>query len=149
MRRTVVSTAIAYVAALATTYVLATIAATQAVLARVSDMGLTVGIKEHLGTTGHDLMGMLSSFLPLIALALLIAFGCAGLLSRWWPGARLALFVLAGAAALWALHSALNIAFDITPVAAARTPAGLAVQLLVGGAGGAVFAMVKKVPAQK
>jgi len=38
------------------------------------------------------------------------------------------------------IHLALNAAFDITPVAVARTGAGLVVQALCGAVGGYAFA---------
>ena len=48
--------------------------------------------------------------------------------------------MLAGAAALLAVHLGLKAAFDITPIAIARTGAGLAVQALCGACGGYLFA---------
>lgn len=147
MVSTLTKTALAYLGALATTFVLASLGATQSVLARVRDMGLPVGFDQHVATSLHDLAGMTTLLLPLIGVALLIGFGVAALLVRRFGSARLTLYALAGGCAMWALHTLLTLTLDITPVAAARTAAGLIVQSAAGAVGGAVFALLKKVPA--
>ncbi len=123
------------------TYVLAAAAATQSVLDRLGEMGIVVTPAHRVSATWHDLVGMAGSFLPLLAAGLLIAFAVTALLNRLLPGYRRLLFVLAGAAAVVTVHVALKLAFDITPVAATRTPGGLAVQALAGAAGGYVYAL--------
>lgn len=141
---TYAKTALAYLAAVATTYVLAALASTQSVLDNVRELGLPVPPGERLAASLHDLAGMSTSFLPLIALALLAGFVAAGALARRYAGLRWWLYVLAGACAMWVLHAALKLAFDITPVAAARSVAGLVVQAGAGAAGGALFAALKR-----
>ena len=127
--------------ALLVTYVLAAAAATQSVMARLAEMGIVVTLDHRLTATGHDLVGMASSFLPLLALSLLIAFLVTTLINRWVSGWRTTLFVLAGATAVICVHVGLKIALDITPVAAARSVSGLVVQALAGAAGGFIFAL--------
>lgn len=131
--------AVAYLLAVITTYALATVAATQSVLASLKGMGVTVSFGQRLEAIGHDLLGMANLFLPLIAVALLIAFVVTAVIGRWVPRWRPALHVAAGAVAVVALHLILNAVFDITPIAAARTASGLLVQALAGAVGGYAF----------
>ena len=49
------------------------------------------------------------------------------------------LYLLAGAAALTALHLLLHLVFGLTPVAIARSAGGILVQALAGAAGGWVY----------
>jgi len=126
--------------AVALTYVLAVISASQHVAASLEGMGAEVGFGTRLEMIVHDLGGMATSFLPMILIGLLIAFGVAASLLRWLPRWRYLLYTIAGAAAVVTIHLALNAAFDITPVAVARTGAGLVVQALCGAVGGYAFA---------
>lgn len=130
---------VAWLLAALLAFAIGSIAATQFVLARLPAMGVEVTLSQRLAATGHDLLGMTTSYLPLVLVALLIAFVVAALLARWLPQARNWLFVLAGAAGIVGIHFGLRLAFDITPVAAARTLTGLAVQGLAGASGGWLF----------
>lgn len=131
-----------FLLSVALAYALAVIAATQAVVGSLDSMGVDIGFGQRLEMVAHDLLGMTSSFLPLIAIGFLIAFVVTGLILRRAPGARLILYPLAGGVALVAVHLALHAAFGITPVAAARTIGGLLLQGLAGAVGGYVFARV-------
>lgn len=128
-------------------YVLATLAATQSVINRLAGMGIPTSLAERLSMSAQDLLGMAGLYLPLIAVALLLAWPIAGWLGRHSPGKRTLLFVLAGATSMLCIHLALNWSFDITLVAVARTPLGLLSQALAGAAGGWLFTRLKKVPA--
>jgi hypothetical protein len=130
----------AYVAAVALTYTLGVVTATQSVLASVSAMGLPVPLTTRLSATGHDLVGMTGIFLPVVAGGLLVALAVAAGLGRVARGLRTPLLVLAGAVTMLAVHLGLKAAFDITPIAIARTGTGLAVQALCGACGGYLFA---------
>ncbi len=138
--------AVRFLAAVAAGYVAAALAATQSVLARVRELGLPVGWGTRVDASLHDLAGMATSLLPLLAVAYLLAFAAAAVLARRWPAAMRPLYVLAGAVALVTLHVALKLSFDITPVAQARSLGGLAVQALAGALGGAVFAVTASRP---
>ena len=128
-----------YLAAVVTTYLLATATASLHVASRLDSMGVTPGFGGRLSMIGHDLVGMAGVFLPLIAFALLAAFLVTALLCRWLPRWRTPLYVLAGASALLCIHVALHQAFGLTPIPAARTMAGLFLQGLAGAAGGFVY----------
>lgn len=129
----------AWLAAVAVAYSLAVLAATQAVVVRLEGMGVAVPLAERAAMSLRDLAGMAAMFLPMVAFALLAAFMCAALLRRWLRRGRPLLYFAAGATAVVAIHLCLHLAFGITPVAAARTGAGLALQGLAGGLGGLLY----------
>ena len=128
-----------FLAALAVTYLLAAITATQSVISSLAGMGVDVNLADRVSMTLHDIGGMAGMFLPMIAMGLLVAFLVTALLCRWFGQWRSLLYPLAGAAALLTIHLALNLSFEITPVAIARTPVGLLIQALAGAAGGYTY----------
>jgi hypothetical protein len=127
---------LAWLAAVATAYLLASISSTQSVVASLQGMGVPIPLGIRLSMTSKDILGMAGMLLPLVAFALLIAFLVTALLRRWIRRGAGLLYFLAGAAALVTLHLALHAALGVTPVAIARSPGGLAVQALAGGLGG-------------
>jgi hypothetical protein len=129
----------AFVAAVLVTYTSATIAHTQWVMANLADMGVTVTLGDRLGATAHDLAGMAPLYLPMIAAALAVGLLVAGRIIRARPRWRPLGYSLAGGLAVLAIHVVLYQTFSITPIAAARTTAGLTVQALCGALGGWVF----------
>lgn len=139
----------AYLAAVAVTYVTASIAHTQSVMGRLLDMDVPVTLGDRLHATVHDVVGMAASFLPLLALALAIAFPVAGLAIRRLPRWRPVGYSVAGGVAVLVLHLTLSLVFQITPVAGARTTLGLTVQALCGGLGGWVFRICLAKPAAR
>lgn len=129
----------AYLAAVIVAYVGASVAHTQSVMAHLVDMGAPVTLGVRLDATVHDLGGMATSLLPLIAVGLAIALPVAALVIRALPGWRPVGYVLAGGVALLVIHVALHVSLGIHPVAATRTTLGLTFQALCGGLGGWVF----------
>jgi hypothetical protein len=134
----------AYLLAIMVAYLLASITATQSVVARLGEMGIEVDLRERLGMTLHDIAGMAGMFLPMIAAGFLAAFLVTELLCRWLGKRPVALYVLAGAVALIAIHLTLKLAFGITPVAVARTMGGLFIQGLAGAVGGWFYAYTNR-----
>ncbi len=128
-----------YLAAILTTYLLATVTASLYVASRLDAMGVTPDLAARLSMVGRDLAGMAGMFLPLIAFALLAAFLVTALVFYWLRRARVLLYVAAGAVAMLTLHLALHAAFGLTPVAIARSLGGLLLQALAGAAGGFVY----------
>lgn len=94
---------------------------------------------DRLAMSLRDIAGMAPMFLPMVAFALLVAFMTAALLGRWLRRWRLPLYLLAGATGLVCIHLGLHLAFGITPVAIARSGAGLLVQGIAGGVGGLTY----------
>ena len=129
-----------FVGAVLATYVVAAVLASNSAISNVIAMGLPVDFGKRLEVIGHDILGMTTSYLPLIAVAFLLAFLVAGLLVRNRPTLRIAIYVLAGSIAVVCIHVGLKMAFDITPVAAARTTVGLSLQAMAGAFGGYLFA---------
>jgi hypothetical protein len=128
-------------------YAVGTVAATQFVLAKLGELGVAVPVGDRLSTTLFDLAGMATSYLPLIAVALAIAFPVAALVVRFQPTWRSFGYPLAGAVALLVLHLALQFAIGFTPVAGVRTTAGLIAQMLAGALGG--YALLRALPAAR
>ena len=128
-----------YLTAVLLAYVLASVSATQHVVSRLSSMGIPLDPGERVFMSVQDLAGMAGMFLPLIAFGLLVAFLVTALLHYWLKRGQTALYVLAGATALIAIHVLLNLAFNITPVAIARSPGGLLIQGLCGAAAGYLY----------
>jgi hypothetical protein len=77
-----IRTLTAYLAAVLVTYVVAAFAATQSVMNALQGLGAPVTAGVRLDAAWHDLLGMASSYLPIIAIALLIAFPVAALICR-------------------------------------------------------------------
>jgi len=139
----------AWLLAVLATYVTAAVAATQSVMARLAEMGVSVGLADRIVTTGQDLVGMAPMFAPMIAFAFAVAFPVAALILRWRPNWRWFGYPLAGGVALLVLHLALETALSIVPVAAARTALGLAIQALCGAFGGWLFLRLRPAPASR
>jgi len=133
-----------YFGAVVTAYILAAIASTQAVLAELSEMGVTIDLGTRFEAIGHDLLGLVTIYLPIIAIAFIIAWPVTALIVKWLPRMRTIGYVLAGFAAIIAAHLILRQLLEITGIAAARTTFGLIVQGLAGAAGGLIF--VRLVP---
>ena len=128
-----------YLLAVAVAYLLASVTATQSVVSSLSDMGVTVGFTDRIGMTIKDIAGMAGLFLPMVAAAFLAAFLIAAMLCRWWALWRTPIYIVAGAAAVITIHLTLNLAFNVTPIAVARTTGGLLLQGLAGAVGGYLY----------
>jgi len=134
----------AWLLAVAVAYLLATVTASQHVIARLSAMGIDVSLGERLAVTGRDIIGMAAMFLPMVAFALLIAFMTSALLCRWLSRWCLPLYLLAGAVAVVCIHLGLNLAFGITPVAIARSNGGLLAQAVAGAVGAFTYLSISR-----
>ena len=110
------------------------------ILNEVAALGLPVSLSARAAATLHDLAGMATTYLPLIAASLLIAFPVAALILRYARLPRALGYALAGGAALWALHLIMPAVFGMHPLPATRTALGLALQAGAGVVGGYLFA---------
>jgi len=136
MKRRVLS----WMAAVLTSFILGSAAMTQVVLSDLASMGVATGLGLRLSTTLGDLMGLSGSYLPLLAVSLLIAFAIAGLLARFADRGRMALYLAAGAAGVGVLLWVLEWVLGLNPLSGARGVDGFLLQVLAGLAGGYVFA---------
>ncbi len=129
-----------YVLSVVMAYVLGSILATQFVLYELTDLGLQISLTDRVMATLRDIVGLSGTYLPLIAIALALAFPVAGFLARLGGLARSLWFVFAGLVALVALHLIMKAVLGLTGIAATRTLAGLLSQGLAGAVAGAVYA---------
>ena len=129
----------AFLAALGATYLIASVTATQFVLQEVAALGPAVPWSVRLDTTGRDLVGLAGSYLPLLALAFLLALPVAAGLTRLVPAARPAWYLAAGFVAVLALHLIMKAVLGVTGIAATRSLAGLLAQGVAGAVGGGLF----------
>lgn len=130
----------AWLAAVLLTTLLGCVVQTQFNLAALTELGAQIPLSLRLQTTAQDIVGFSPSFGPLVAIGLLVAFVFTRGLRIWVPGPRAAWYGLAGGVAVLTILLALNMAFGITPVAAARSALGLAGLAVCGALGGALFA---------
>ncbi len=132
---------VAYLSAVLAAYVLAVIAYTQLNLANVVEMGLPVDMAVRLEATWHDLLGMTSLYLPIIAVAFLIAFSVTAVILRWVPQLRTLGYLLAGFVGIFTVDYALGafLTGGTHPLAVTRTTIGLLSQCIAGALGGYVF----------
>lgn len=139
-----------FLAALAATYVVAVVGYSQINLLNLVDMGVGVDFSMRMQTLQHDLVGMLDLFLPILCVALLVAFPVAGLIIRRVPHLRTIGYVLAGTMGIYAVIVCLGLMMGTNPIAVTRTAAGLFSQVAAGAVGGLVFALVSaKKPAEE
>ena len=132
----------AFVAAVLLTYVLGSIFSTQVVLASLQVMGVDVAIAVRMSATFQDLLGLTSSYLILIAVALVLGLPVASGLSRLMPANRTALFMLAGFVAIVSIHLIMKAALGLSGIASTRTMTGLLIQGVAGAAGGYIYCLI-------
>ncbi|MFT4768325.1 MAG: hypothetical protein ACI8RN_001460 [Glaciecola sp.] len=120
-------------------YIVGSVFATQTILAELQAMAMPVTLRDRLHASWHDLLGLTTSYLPLILIAFLVAMPIAAGLSRYLPRARVFLYGLAGAIAILALHLIMKAVLGLNGIAAVREPLGLALQCLAGWFGGYLF----------
>lgn len=130
---------VAYLVGVISTYVLGTVLVSQFNIARIVELGHSVSFTERVQTTLHDWAGMLGSYLPLIGIALLIAWLFTGLLLTRFVPRSAWLYALAGLVGVIAIHQIMGMVFGITGIAATRSTIGLLAQGLAGAMGGWLF----------
>ncbi|NNC54480.1 MAG: hypothetical protein HKO07_02025 [Pseudomonadales bacterium] len=126
------------------TYLLAAALVSPFNMAEIEALGVPVSTRSLLTAVGHDIWHMTGLYLPIIALALLIAFPVAALLAARTALHGWLLYPLAGFVALLAIHASLYVVFGMSPIAATREWAGLLAQGLAGLAGGAFYALLHR-----
>jgi len=135
---------VGYVAAVACTYVIGVILVSQFNITRITEMGFSVSAGQRVQAVAHDLVGMLGTYLPLISIALLIAFLFTSLGLLRFIKRPMVLFVLAGFVAIIALHTIMGAVFGVDAVAPVRSLVGLVAQGMAGAVGGYVYGYLRK-----
>jgi hypothetical protein len=105
----------AYAGAVTGTFLLGSILATQFILGNVADMGMDVSLGVRLQATLHDIGGLASTYLPLIAITFLIALLIATGLLKVFPSRPGLLYLLAGGLALVSLHLTMKAVLGLSP----------------------------------
>lgn len=134
----------AYFPAVLLAYVLGSVVATQFILSRVASMGVAVSPVDRFSASVHDLLGLASSYLVLIAVAFVLALPVAAGLSRLLPRHRALLYALAGFVGLVALHLIMKAVLGVSGIAATRSLAGLLSQGAAGALGGFCFHVLSR-----
>ena len=130
---------LAFVAALLGGYTVAVLAYSQLNLSNLSDMGVSVSLGDRFATFAHDLLSMTSVYLPIMAVALLVAFLFATLVLRWVPHLRTLGYVLAGVVGMLTLILFFKILMGTNPIPVTRTVVGFASQCLAGAVAGLIY----------
>ena len=131
-----------FLAAVVVTYTVAVIGYSQMNLLNLVDMGIAIDLAMRVQTLQHDLVGMLELFLPIVFVALLLAFLIGALIIRRVPHLRTIGYVLAGTMGIYAVIVSLGLMTGTNPIAVTRSAAGLLSQVAAGAVGGLVFALV-------
>ena len=131
-----------FLAAVVVTYTVAVIGYSQINLLNLVDMGIAIDLAMRVQTLQHDLVGMLELFLPIVFVALLLAFLIGALIIRRVPHLRTIGYVLAGTMGIYAVIVGLGLITGTNPIAVTRSAAGLLSQVAAGAVGGLVFALV-------
>lgn len=129
---------LALVVAAFATYVLAVVLNSQFVIAG-HNVPVTLG--DRLNMTTFDVSNMLL-YLAIIAVALLLGFGIAGIVKRFASSLSSIAYPIAGAAAIGGTLGLMYLQFQTVPISGARSALGFASQIVAGGLGGWVFAKV-------
>ena len=141
---------LAFIGSVLVALVIAAAAHTQFVLAGLTGLGVDIPVGIRIATTARDIVGLAPSYGVIIAVGFLIAFGVAALVRRHTTTLSPVAFPIAGAVAIAASLVLMNLSFPGTPLAGARSTAGIAAQVIAGGMGGWAFSRLarRRTPAQ-
>jgi hypothetical protein len=109
---------------------------------------VAIPLADRISWAVHDLRGMIAPYGAITSSALLIALLAAGALARR-SGHRVIVFGVAGACAIFVLFTALKLVLGTVGIFGARGTMGLAAQMAVGFAAGALFARLTTPRASK
>ena len=136
---------LAFVAASLGGYTTAVLAYSQLNLSNLTDLGVAVGLGDRFTTFAHDLLSMTSVYLPIMSVALLVAFLFATLVLRWVPQLRAIAYILAGAVGMLALILFFKVLMGTNPIAVTRTVVGIVSQCLAGAVAGIIYVRLSSI----
>ena len=125
-------------------YVIAVLFYTQINLSNLTDLGIDISFSDRFGAASHDLLSMTGMYLPIMLVALLVAFSLAAIVIRFLPNLRIQGFVVAGIVGVLALVLFFSSFLGTNPIAVTRSSLGLLSQCGAGGMGGLVYALVSQ-----
>ena len=135
---------ISFLLAVLVAYVIAVLFYTQINLSNLTDLGIDISFADRFGAASHDLFSMAGMYLPIMLVALFIAFSLAAIVIRFLPNLRTVGFVVAGTAGVLALVLFFSSFLGTNPIAVTRSVLGLLSQCGAGGVGGLVYALVSR-----
>lgn len=138
---------IAFVLSAGLTVAAAAIADSQLLLNALIEVGAQASLADRIEMAAGNLGPFLGLYGAFIALAFVIAFPAAALVSRLLPLPRGLVFMAAGGMAIFVMLTLMREAFfGVDLIASARTPLGLGVQIACGIGGGLVFTLLSAAP---
>jgi hypothetical protein len=118
-------------------------ASTYFVFENLEKMGAETSWAERIYWMGHDILGMLPTYGPIIGVGMLIAFGVAWFIAKAVSSLAWLVFMFAGATALIVANETASAALGVTPIAGAREFIGLLTQGGAGAIGGLFFSLLR------
>lgn len=137
---------IGYVLAVFVAYVFGATFVSQGNIASVVAMGFEITTSHRIDAIVHDVANMYDIYLPVIAVAMIIALPVAALIIRQVPNFRLIGYVSAGFVAMITIHLTLKALLGMTGIAPTREVMGLVLQGVAGGLGGLAYHYVTLKP---
>lgn len=144
-----IRTIIAYLLAVAGTFIGASTFHTHQILSGLRKLGVEISLGQQATATLDDLVGFTVrsdvgvSFPIIIAAGMLVAFLVAEILKKLLRPLAPYAYMIAGAAAMASIILLMVTAFQITPIAGARGTMGLVLQGFAGLIGGTIFTILK------
>ncbi len=138
----IIKLAVAYIAAVITTYTVAAGFYTQQVLAKQAEIGAIYTPAQQAQTYVENFIGLAPAYGLMAAIALLVGFVAAAGIKRIVVPLAPVAYPLAGAAAMWTLIWAIETFVaggGVGAIGGARDALGVGLQMLAGLVGGAVF----------
>lgn len=125
-------------------FVLASLFHSQFVLHGLIELGIEIDLMTRISTSFEDMLGLLPTYGAVILISLLAGFTITWLIRKYMFNLSGWLYPLAGAASIAIALLAMQPILNITFIAGAREPLGLAMQSLAGFFGGWAFMYQRK-----
>jgi len=135
-----IKTVLIFVLSVVITFLLASIAGTQIILAEIMGFGLEVSHSDRVSATIHDILGLSTTLSILIGASFLVAFMVAAVGNRFLGGKRIYWYLVAGFTSLPATLILIKVLMGATLFAAARSGFGMFIIALCGLVGAWIFA---------
>ena len=133
----------AFVVAVIGGYLIAAVMVSWVNMQSIVNLGFEITLVQRFDTIVHDVISLGMTYLPLMTIALLIGFLIAAGIVRLKPSLAFIGYILAGFAAVVALHVIIKAVNGLTWIAAVRGPLGLLSQGLSGAFAGWGFFRLK------
>jgi nucleoside recognition membrane protein YjiH len=113
-------------------------------LFELAKVGVQIDMASRISMSIDDVLGLLPSYGPVIALSLLLGFALMGVIRKYRPRTTFWVYPLAGALAMLVMLLAMHPLMQVTLIAGARSSYGLVAQVLAGFAGGWLFKTLRQ-----